>query len=310
MRILVVGAGGTGGFYGGRLLQAGKDVTFLVRPKRAAQLRDGGLQIVSPHGNATLRPPLVTAAELSSPYDLVFLSVKAYALDAALEDFAPAVGPQTMILPVLNGMRHIDTLTTRFGQAAILGGVSQIAATVDDAGRVVQLTELQKLAYGERRAAGPQDPARVAAVHAAMEGAHFEARSADDIELEMWEKWTFLATLGGITCLMRGTVGDIESVPGGADLSRQLLAECAAVATAAGHAPRAPFLAQVEKTLTTPGSTLASSMYRDLQRGQDVEADQIIGDMLARARAYGTPTALLASADAHLRVYQAVKARR
>src|SRR5271165_6604065 len=114
MRLLVVGAGATGGYFGGRLAQAGRDVTFLVRPRRAAQLRADGLQIVSPHGDVTLSPPIVTADTIPGPFDIVLLTVKAFSLDAALADVAPAVGKETMILPFLNGMRHVEAITERF----------------------------------------------------------------------------------------------------------------------------------------------------------------------------------------------------
>jgi len=303
MRILVVGAGGTGGYYGGRLFEAGRDVSFLVRPARAALLRERGLQIVSPHGDATLHPPLVTAAELDAPFDVVLLSVKAYALQQAIDDLAPAVGPDTLIVPVLNGMRHIDLLAERFGPRAVLGGVSQIVVTVDDAGRIVQLNPLQKLAYGAR-AGAPVEAARLDALHASMSGTGFDARLSHEIDRDMWEKWVFLATLGGITCLMRGTVGEIEAVPGGAVLALQLMNECAAVATAHGQAPTAAFIAQIASTLTEAGSGLASSMYRDLQRGLSVEVDQILGDLLVRAHAVSVATPVLAIAFANLRVYQ------
>ena len=305
MRVLVVGAGGTGGYYGGRLFEAGRDVSFLVRPARAAALRERGLQIVSPHGNATLRPPLLTAGEIRSAFDLVFVSVKAFALVPAIDDFAPAVGPDTMIVPVLNGMRHIDLLAERFGARAVLGGVSKIMATVDDEGRVAQLTGMHDLSYGERRGAGGDRAERIAALDAALSGAGFDARLSAQIDQEMWEKWVLLATLGGNNCLMRGTVGEIEAVPGGAGLALQLLDECAAVAGACGYVPGAAFMAQAGSVLTAPGSGMASSMYRDLNRGLAVEVEQILGDLLDRGRAAAVATPLLQAACAHLRVYQA-----
>ena len=304
LRILVVGAGATGGYYGGRLLQAGRDVTFLVRPARAALLRASGLQIVSPHGDATLHPPLVTADTIGAPFDVVLLSVKGYALDRAIDDLAPAVGPATLIVPMLNGLRHIDRLAERFGEQAVLGGVSHIAVTVDDAGRIVQMNEMQKLAYGVRRAGGAIEPARLGALHALLSDAGFDARLSEAIDRDMWEKWIFLATLGGITCLMRGTIGAIEAVPGGAALARHLLSECAAIASACGEAPGAEFLAQTERTVTAPGSGLASSMYRDLQRGLDVEVEQILGDLLTRAEGAGVAAPVLTAACVHLRVYR------
>src|SRR6202007_971413 len=108
MRILVVGAGAVGGYFGGRLLQAGRDVTFLVRLNRAEELQAQGLRILSPlHGDFTVRPKTMTAAQIASPYDVVFFSVKSYSPAGAINDFAPAVGPQTVIIPVLNGMHHM-----------------------------------------------------------------------------------------------------------------------------------------------------------------------------------------------------------
>jgi len=301
MRILVVGAGATGGYFGGRLAQAGRDVSFLVRPGRAEQLRADGLRIVSPHGDATLKPQLVTAGRIASPYDLVLLSVKAYALDSALDDFAPAVGPDSMVLPVLNGMRHLDVLTKRFGEKPVLGGVCVVATMLDDQDRIVQLADTQELVYGELNGASST---RVGTLDALMQGAGFTARASQVIVQDMWEKWVFLATLGGITCLMRGTVGEIEAAPGGADLALRFFSECAAIAVAAGCPPRDLFTTRIKATVTAPGSPLASSMYRDLGRQRSVEVDHILGDLLARARNLAVPAPLLAAAFTHLRVYQ------
>lgn len=301
MRILVIGAGATGGYFGGRLAQAGRDVTFLVRPARAEQLRANGLQIVSPHGDVTLAPQVVTAGEVSSAYDVVLLTVKAYALESALDDLAPAVGGETMILPVLNGMRHIDVLTARFGETPVLGGVAVVATTLDDAGRIVQLADIQQLTYGERRGGSS---ARTEALDGVLRGAGFDAQSSTTIVQAMWEKWVFLASLGAITCLMRGTVGEIEATPGGADLALQMLAECAAVATAEGYPPSDEFLARTKGALTAAGSGLASSMYRDLQQGRSVEVDQILGDLLDRARKHAVPAPLVAAAFVQLSIYQ------
>ena len=302
MRIMVVGAGATGGYFGGRLAEAGRDVSFLVRPGRAAQLRAEGLQIVSPHGNATLRPGIVTADRLDGTYDLVLVTVKAFALDAAIADFAPAVGGATMILPVLNGMRHLDALAARFGDGAVLGGVCIVATTLDAQNRVVQLAEMQELIYGERDG---RTSARVAALDAAMQGAGFQARASGAILQEMWQKWVFLATLGAITGLMRGTIGEIVAIPGGADHATKLLDECAAIATASGHPPSEAFLARIRANVTAAGSGLASSMYRDLQQGNPVEVEHILVDLLARATALGVSAPVLAAACVHLGVYQA-----
>jgi len=122
MRVLVVGAGAIGGYFGGRLLEAGRDVTFLVRPRRAAELARAGLVIESPNGDVTLpNPPTVQANALAEKFDVVLLSCKAFDLEDAMKSVAPAVGPQTSIIPLLNGMRHLDALEARFGANQVLG---------------------------------------------------------------------------------------------------------------------------------------------------------------------------------------------
>ncbi|HWA79059.1 MAG TPA: ketopantoate reductase family protein, partial [Acetobacteraceae bacterium] len=240
MRLLVVGAGSTGGYFGGRLAEAGRDVTFLVRPRRAEQLRASGLQIVSPHGDVTLKPKLVTAGEIAGPYDAVLVTVKAYALETALADFAPAVGPETMILPVLNGMRHVDILSARFGAQALIGCVCKVGTTLDEAGRIIQLAKFQELAYGEMN--GEASP-RTAAIDRFMQGAGFDARLTPTIRREMWEKWVLLAAMGGVTCLMRGNIGEIEAAPGGTSFVLRFLDEVVSVVEAVGERPSVDFLA-------------------------------------------------------------------
>jgi 2-dehydropantoate 2-reductase len=307
MRILIVGAGAVGGYFGGRLAQAGRDVTFLVRPSRAKQLNQNGLRIISPHGDAVITPKLVTAEEIDTRYDLVFLSVKAYALEVAMNDFAAAVGPETMIFPLLNGMRHVDLLTKRFGEHAVIGGVCLVASELDDEGRIVQIADFQQLVYGERN--GETTP-RLKAVDTTLQGAGFDARLSTDITQAMWEKWVQLASLGAITCLMRGTIGEIVAVPSGADLSLKVLDESAAIATACGHKPSEALLSRHAAAMTALGSPLTSSMYRDLRKGAPVEVDHILGDFIERGDGRGVARPLLQAAFVNLRVYQGALQRR
>jgi 2-dehydropantoate 2-reductase len=302
MRVLIAGAGAIGGYFGARLAAAGRDVTFLVRGARAERLRADGLQIVGQERDLTVREPqLVTAAEITAPYDVVLLAVKAFSLDAALDDIALAVGSATMIVPVLNGMRHLDVLAQRFGERAVLGGLCVISSTIDERGRIEMLSPSQDLTYGELSGALSE---RVRALDATMQNAGFNARASEHIVPEMWQKWVMLATLGAITCLMRGTIGDIVAVPGGTDFTSAMLDEVTAISAAAGYPMDAAFVARARTMNATPGSGLASSMYRDLQSGNDVEADQILGDLVERARGFGLATPLLAAAYTHLKVYQ------
>jgi 2-dehydropantoate 2-reductase len=301
MRLLVVGAGATGGYFGARLAQAGRDVTFLVRPARAAELRAHGLRIVSPHDDVTLAPRLVTAGQIEQPYDAVLLAVKGYQLDAAIDDMAAAVGPRTMILPVLNGMRHMELLARRFDTHNLIGCILKVAAVLDGQGRIVQLSALQELAYGELDGSRSQ---RILELDAYMRGAGFDARISADIRREMWEKWTLLCALGGITCLMRGTIGEVQAAAGGTAFALALLEEIVSIVRAVGVAPSPEFLAAARVQLTAAGSPLTSSMYRDLQQGAPIEADQIVGDLLQRAAGTGISAVRLNAVYTHLSVYQ------
>jgi 2-dehydropantoate 2-reductase len=301
MRILIVGAGATGGYFGGRLAEAGRDITFLVRPGRAEQLRQDGLVILSPHGDVTLSPKTVVANEITAPFDVVILAVKAYALDQALLDMKPAIGPTTMIVPLLNGMRQLDLLVQHFGEAPVLGGVCIVATMLDAAGRVVQLAGMQELKYGERDGSTSD---RVRRLHDALSGAGFDANLSATILQEMWEKWVMLATAGALTCLLRGTVGEIEALPNGANLALRFLAETVSVATDSGYPPRDAFMARARAMFTAKGSPWAPSMYRDLQVNAPVEVEQILADMARRGGQFGLETPLLDAAVAQLRIYQ------
>jgi len=301
VRLLVVGAGSTGGYFGGRLIEAGRDVTFLVRPARAARLKESGLSILSPYGDATLQPKLVTPATLAETYDAVLLTVKAYQLDAAMEDFAPAIGPNSMILPVLNGMRHMELLARRFSPHNVVGCALKVSTTLDDDGRIVQLSPLQDIAYGELD--GERTP-RIAALDAFMRSAKIGARLSPAIHREMWEKWILLASLGAINCLMRGSIGEVEACPGGPAFALQLLNEVVAIVAAVGVAPSDGFLAAARAMLTEKGSPLASSMFRDLQSGKPIEAEAIVGDLVRRGANAGIAAPLLAAAYVSLVVHQ------
>jgi 2-dehydropantoate 2-reductase len=302
MRILVVGAGAVGGYFGGRLVKAGRDVTFLVRPSRAKQIETQGLRIVSPgHGDLAVQPKAITSAQIASPYDVILLSVKSYSLAAAMDDFVPAVGPQTVIVPVLNGMRHMDVLTLKFGEKPVLGGVCVVATEVDSQGRIVQLANFQSLSYGEL---DRKKTPRIEAVHRVFSGAGFETSISEDILRDMWQKWVWLATLGTITCLLRGNVGEIATVPGGAELSLLALRECAGIAGACGYPLSEAFLADKSSQLSASDSTLTSSMYRDLQKQASVEVDTIIGDLIERGRERNISAPIVQAAFVSLSIYE------
>lgn len=313
MRILILGAGGTGGYFGGRLALAGIDVTFLVRANRAAQLQRDGLVIRSPLGDAALPVAHVTAEALpvlarerERPFDLVILSCKAYDLDSSIDAIAPAVGTRTTVLPILNGLRHYTVLDARFGRERVLGGLCFISATKADDGAVLHLDKPAKLTFGERDG-GVISP-RVAALAKACEQAGIDHAASTGIAQEQWIKYSFLTALAAGTCLMRADVGHIVASDHGNAFMQALYAECLAVAAQAGQPIPAKAQDIALAALTKAGSTIKASMLRDLEAGQRVEAAHIVGDMLERARRAGHAAPLLQAAYCHLQAYEAQRA--
>jgi 2-dehydropantoate 2-reductase len=306
MRILVIGAGALGGYFGACLARAGRDVTFMVRPRRAEQLSRAGLNIVSPHGDFVIFPNLVMADGIQGSFDVILVGLKSYSLDDAMEEFAPAVGPNTMILPILNGMKHLDRLTGRFGAEPVLGGMANISAGLDAEGRVVQFFPNHELAFGE--VAGGSST-RTSALEALFKGAGISGRASDTVMHDMWEKFVQLSTVAGITCLMRASIGDILAAPGGREAIFRLFDECCAIASASGFEPRPAFI-EFDRTLfTTANSPLKASMLRDIERGSVTEGEHILGDMVSRARALRIGTPLLDLARAHVAAYEVGRAR-
>jgi 2-dehydropantoate 2-reductase len=306
MRILVIGAGALGGYFGGCLVRDGRDVTFMVRPRRAEQLARTGLQVVSPHGDFTVPVKTVTAEAVREPVDLVFVGVKSYSLDDAMDQFAPAVGPDTMILPILNGIAHIDRIAARFGRAVTLGGMANISAGIETDGRVIHFLPLNNLVFGEV-AGGINE--RIRALHACLDGAGFNARASEVVMQDMWEKFAQLGVGAGITCMMRASIGEIMAAPGGREAALRLFDECRSVAAAAGFAPRSAFVEAVMKLVTTEESPLKWSMLRDIERGSITEGAHILGDLVSRARALGVPTPILDLAWTHVAAYEVGRAR-
>ncbi len=307
MRILVVGAGAVGGYFGGRLLEAGRDVTFLVRTRRAGELAEHGLTIRSPLGDFHRpSPPVVSPEALAGPFDLVLLSCKAYDLNGAMESFARAVGDGTTILPLLNGMRHLDALADRFGAKPLLGGQCVISATLGNDGAIVHLNELHALSFGELSGSRSR---RTEMIGSALVGAAgFEARLSDEIRQEMWEKWVFIASAAGVGCLTRASVGDYLAA-GASDLATGILDECATIAAGQGYPPRPAALDRARAILTAAGSPLKASMLRDIEGGKPVEADQIIGDLLRRS-ANPDDRSLLRIAFLNVKAYEIERLRR
>ena len=300
MKILVLGAGGIGGYFGGRLAEAGADVTFLVRPRRREQLARDGLVVDSPLGNMKLPVKTVLGAELRADYDLVLFTCKAYDLDSAMDAVAPAM-TRAVLVPMLNGIAHLERLDARFGPANVMGGTCQINVMLRPDGSILHADPLQRLLFGERD--GSKSP-RAEAFARELAKSKVEWKLSDDIVQDLWEKVVFLTALASITCMFRGNVKEIMAAPGGREAMERALAANREIATREGHAPRPHTMGPVHQRLTDPQGNWSASMLRDLEGGGQVEGDHIVGWMLARARRHGVDDTILSLAYTHLKAYE------
>jgi 2-dehydropantoate 2-reductase len=303
MRILILGAGGTGGYYGARLAAAGCDVTFLLRPDSAQRIVRDGLKLTSVRGDVQMPVQVVTqVTQVEQPADLVILSCKSYDLETAITAITPAVGAHTLVLPLLNGLRHLTRLDQAFGRGRVLGGMCNISVGRSADGAIEHYNRYDELRFGARaEAPGTIDATAVAQV---FKTAHFHSMLSPDIAQDMWEKFVFITTLAGMTCALRSAIGGIVATIPGEQLMREALAECEAVAAANGHAVRPLAHKLATRAFTEKGSLFAASMLRDLQAGHCTEAEHIVGDMAQCAAAAGLPHPCLRMALCHLQVYE------
>ncbi len=301
MRILVLGAGAVGGYFGGRLAESGADVSFLVRDRRKAELDAHGLIVKSAVGDIAIPVAALTRREVDRPFDLVLLSCKSYDLDAAIDAIEPALGRAGAVLPVLNGVRHLDRLAERLGAGRVLGGACYISASLEN-GVVHHIGELQTLMLGELSG---EKTARAREIEAAFAGTKAEVTVSDDILQVMWEKLVMLAALAGATTLTRATVGQIMAAASGERFLLATLAECAAVAAAEGHAPTSEALARARSLLVARGSPFAASTMRDMIAERRTEGEHIIGDLVRRAAAHRLSIPILEVAWTNLEVHEA-----
>ena len=301
MKLLILGAGGIGGLFGGRLAQTGADVTFLVRDKRRAQLAERGLRIESQFGDATLQVQAKLQSEIRPEYDLVLLTCKAYDLDSAIDTIRPAMGGNAAVLPLLNGIAHMERLNQDFGQANVLGGTAKVQVTLTPDGVIRQLNDWQTLTFGEQDGS---TSARVTQLKTMLDKTGVEAKLSTNIMRDLWLKLVHLSTVAGMTCLMRGNLGEIARTPEGSELVFNFFMRNAEIAARAGHAPDDKFVATYKDLFQQRDSRYEASMLRDLEKGGRIESEQILGYMLRQCRAAGLPDALHLAAYTHVKTFE------
>jgi len=298
----VLGAGGTGGYFGGRLAESGADVTFVVREARQKTLSEHGLRLESPFGDAQIAVKAVVASQLEPVYDAVILTCKAYDLDAAIETIAPALAPDGYVLPFLNGLAHMDALNEKFGIRRVLGGTAKIQATITPTGAIRQFNDWRTLVFGEQSGEVTERARTLAALFESAKGV--EVFAVDDVVQRMWDKIVHLSTAAAMTCLMRANVGEIVRTPHGREIFLDQLRCGAAIAAANGHAPSMAFMKSWEETFSQQDSQYSTSMLRDIERGARVEVEHVLGFMLDKAAKSGIPCNTLKLVYTHVKAYE------
>ena len=301
MKILVLGAGGIGGVFGGRLAESGSDVTFLVREKRIEQLKVQGLQIESQFGNLTLPVNAKLQAEIEPIYDLILLTCKAFDLPAAIDSIRPAINDKTAILPLLNGLAHMDALNNAFGKKNVLGGTAKMQVTLTPTGIVKQLNDWQTITFGEQ---GGEESIRTNELYSLFSKTSIDAKISQNITRDMWLKMVHLATVAGMTCLMRANIGEIARTPEGSELLKKFLLLNAEIAAHAGYRPDEKFLQTYLDLFLQKDAMYEASMQRDLEKGGQIESEQILGYMLRQCRAAGLSDALHLAAYTHVKAFE------
>ncbi|TMU85190.1 ketopantoate reductase family protein [Bacillus sp. BHET2] len=301
MRILVVGAGAVGGYFGGRLIEKGEDVTFLVREKREHQLKEHGLHIESIHGDFQCMPQTLRAEEKAEPFDAIILSTKAYHLTGAIESLHSFVGEHTMILPLLNGMSHVDDLIEAFGEEKVIGGLCFVESTLDEKGNVIQTSPIHDLVFGERSGERTE---RIMSLEQAFSGTKANFRLSDTIEQDMWHKYLFITTLSGVTSLHRAPIGPIRETTDGADRIKAVLSQAATIMRNI-EAPLAENIesAQYDK-ISQMGYSMKSSLQRDMEKNLAVEADHLYGYLLEAAEKQQVKAPDLGLIYGNLKIYE------
>lgn len=303
MRILVLGAGAVGGYFGAQLARSKANVTFLVRPQRAAQLAERGLSISSPLGDARVKPKFITeiGQQQTGRYDIVILACKAYDLQVAADAVRPALSPQGLLLPLLNGIAHLDYLDSLFGQDRVLGGVAHLGLTLDSDGTILHLNEINQLFIGARI---PGENSLLNAFADLLSLTDLDFSLSADIENEMWDKFIFITALAGATCTMRCPVGTLLKTTYGRNFTLALLSEAVEIAEKCGHKPNQERLCGYKNHLTSEGSTSTASMLRDINAGARTEVEQVFGDIVKRANCHGLEIPSIRTAYTHLQAYE------
>lgn len=303
MRILVLGAGGIGGYFGGRLVEKGEDVVFLVRTKRKQQLEKNGLVIHSVNGDFSFVPKLITKADNTDPFDIVLLSTKAYHLEEAINNLKPFVGDKTVIIPLLNGVAHLSPLKEAFGDNKVIGGLCIIETTLNKTGEVVHSSAFDRLVFGELE---HQETDRIQQIADTFSGTKANFVLSNQIMQDMWHKYLLITVMSGLTTLMRAPIGPIRESVGGRDFIRNLFEEVTEIMRACKAPIADNIVEKYMKSVDSLSYDFKTSMQRDMEKGLFIEGEHLQGYLLGLAKQFHIEAPFLKTIYQNLKVYEEV----
>ncbi len=299
MRVVVMGSGGTGGYFGAKLARAGEDVTFVARGQHLAAMRAGGLRVKSAaEGEWTVRASAVDRLDGAPPADLVLFCVKSFDTEEAAALIRPAVGPATGVLSIQNGVDNEEKLERVLGPGHVLGGAARVFATIEAPG-VITHTFGGHVTFGEMDG---RESDRARRFLAACQKASIPAELVKDVDRALWEKYVFLTTHAGMTALTRCPAGVLRSIPEVREVYRRLLTELLAIARAVGVTLDDTVLDL--KFLDVVAPSASSSLHHDLTHGKRLELDALHGHAVRLAERHGVPAPTLFAVYAALRPYR------
>jgi len=289
MKILVMGSGGVGGYFGGRLAGAGGDVTFVARGGHLAAIRSEGLTLDSDFGRLVVKPAkaVATPAEAGGPVDIVVFATKLGDTKSAAESLAPVVGPETVIITFQNGIEGPGIIKAALPDAHVVPGVVRIASHIPQPGVIQQRGPFARIEFGEP--GGASNP-RLEAFHASCKAAGIDAILSRDIERGVWMKFAMLAPFSGMTTLTGSTAGPIRETPGTRRLMEAAVREVIAVGKAAGVKLSDDDFATVWKGVEANPSAMTSSMAHDRAAGKPLEVNYLSGAVARLGEQYGVAT--------------------
>ena len=300
MKILILGSGGIGGFFGGYLAEIGADVTFLVRAKRKETLSINGLNIISSLGNISIKPQMVLAEDLKPIYDIIIITCKTYDLDQAILDLTLIKG-KGLVIPFLNGVNHMEKLDKTFGSSNVMGGVAHISSNVNEDGTIEHFSEFKKLTFGDRNLINNDI---IKEFYQICKKTKFDVILSDNINIDLWKKWVFISTVAGATTLFSCSLGDIVKHNYGKKVIIDLFDECKSIAELNGFLFDKTEVEGVIKAMTAPGSPIKASMQRDVEKKSFTEHEQIFGDLITAGNKYQFNCPILLSCYIKMKVYQ------